>query len=183
LQIYQEREDDEVIDDLNGCRSGANTIRPGKHKTGGLFCVSTLTGFIVYCKEYVHRETPTEVAQDAVTAFTTLESNRNYFERMEALGFDNMCNLQRTVKAGITRNSLTRIQKYFWDVMKIRLFVDSFHLATHVCPLCDINHEDGTCIFDTKLKKFENIFDHKYQIKYRKNKKHKHTGVNDEVKF
>lgn len=130
----------------------------------------------------MHRETPTEITQDAVTAFTTLESHKNYFKRLEALGFDNMCNLQKTVHATAKRDGLTQIQKYFWNEMKHRSFVDSFHLKKHKCSLCDRTHEDGECIFDAKLPKYKHVFDHERQEQYKSKKNIKYTRVNDEVK-
>lgn len=186
LEIFREREDDEAIDELKGCRSGENTIRPKRNKTGGIFCISTLSGFIVDLKEYIHRETPTEITSDAVDAFTRTESAIAYFERMEALGFDNMCNLQNKVQNAGKNDLLTDKQAYFWTSMLYRLFVDSFHIFRHVCPLCSITHPSGLCCFDSKLKKFEKVFQHeqkKYKSQNLSKKKNGYTKINDEVKY
>ena len=113
-------------------------------------------------------------------AFTLLESHRRYFERMEALGFDNMCNLQKKIHVSGRNGLLTEKQAYFWHELLYRTFVDSFHIFKHKCPLCNIHHPDGLCCFDSNLKKFENIF--KHNQKYKEQKKMKYTKINDEVK-
>ena len=181
LEIYKEREDDETIDELEGCRSGQNTINPKRNRTGGIFCISTLSGFIIDIREYIHRETPTEITSDAVEAFTSLQSHRNYFERMEALGFDNMCNLQKKIHVSGRNDLLTPLQAYFWHQLKYRTFVDSFHISRHTCPLCHLNHPEGLCCLDSSLKKFQKIF--KHNEKYNEKKKMKYTKINDEVKY
>ena len=180
LEIYKEREDDDEIDDLDGCRSGQNTINPKRNRTGGIFCISTLSGLIVDLREYVHRETPTEITSDAVTAFTTLPSHQKYFERMEALGFDNMCNLQKKIHVSGKNDLLTQRQAYFWSTLLYRTFVDSFHTSKHICPLCNKTHPDGLCCFDSNLTKFKKIF--KNKEKYNEKKKIHYTKINDEVK-
>ena len=175
-----ERRYDSVIDELNGCRSGENTIRPFRNRTGGIFCISTLSGFIVRLNEYIHRETPTEVTQDAVKAFTLLPSHQKYFERLEALGYDNMCNLQATVHVAGERRTLNQLQQFFWCEMRFRSFVDSFHIKKHICRLCSLSHDEKICCLNSKLEKFKKIFQHEKSRNYKK--KEKYTKVNDEVK-
>ena len=147
-----------------------------------MFIISTCSGFIIYGTEYIHRETPTEVTIDAVKAFTTLQSNRNYFERLEALGYDNMCNLQATIHSNGRKGHFDSLQAFFWSELADRSFVDGFHLKTHDCELCDINHENGTCCFDTSLDKFKSIFPKEEFGNYMKSKRNTDTVVNDEVK-
>lgn len=183
LEIFQQRLHDDIIDDINACRSGANTIPPIKNKSGGLFIISTLTGFIIFSKEYNHREIPTEVAIDTVTAFTKNESNINYFERMEALGYDNMCGLLKTTFKALRDGRLSEIQQYFWNEMSVRCFVDSFHMQTHGCELCSEDHPKSAVCLKSSLSKFKDIFKHKQQDEINTNKKKtKHTLINDEVK-
>lgn len=112
-------------------------------------------------------------------AFTSIQSHRNYFERMEALGFDNMCNLQRKIHISGKNDLLSSLQAYFWDALLHRTFVDSFHISRHICPLCKKNHPEGLCCFDSSLKKFEKIF--KHNQKYKEKKKIAYTKINDEV--
>lgn len=179
--LQNERENDEAIDELEGCRSGANTIKPKRERTGGIFCISTLSGFIIYLKEYIHRETPTEVISDAVKAFSELGSNINYFERLEALGYDNMCNLQARIHNAGKNDEMNDKEAYFWSELYYRTFVDGFHMKTHKCELCDKDHEKGICCFDTTLPKFKEIMT-EYE-NYCKEKRMKYTKINDEVKF
>lgn len=101
---------------------------------------------------------------------------------MEALGFDNMCNLQKKVHVSGKNDLLTQLQAYFWNEMLYRTFVDSFHIAKHVCPLCDKNHPEGLCCFDSNLKKFQNIFKKNQNNKDKEKKKMAYTKINDEVK-
>ena len=147
-----------------------------------MFIISTCSGFIIYGTEYIHRETPTEVTISAVKAFTTLQSNMNYFERLEALGYDNMCSLQATIHANGRKGNFDSLQAYFWSQLADRTFVDRFHLETHTCELCDINHAKGTCCFDTSLPKFKYIFPKEEFTNYMKSKRRKDAVVNDEVK-
>ena len=83
VELQNERDDDELIDNLGGCRSGANTIKPQRDRSGGIFIISTLSGFILMLKEYIHRETSTEVIGDAAKAFSSCDSQINNFERMK----------------------------------------------------------------------------------------------------
>lgn len=55
-KLQDERDNDEAIDAMEGCRSGENTIQPDRSRTGGIFIISTLSGFIIKLKEYIHRE-------------------------------------------------------------------------------------------------------------------------------
>ena len=154
-----------------------------KNKSGGLFVISTLTGFIIYSKEYNHREIPKEVSIDVVDAFTNLNSSINYFERMEALGYDNMCGLLRTTYKALREGRLSEIQEYFWNEMGVRAFVDRFHLKTHGCELCSSNHEKSAVCLKSSLPKFEHIFKQKHKDEINTNNKEtKHTLINDEVK-
>ena len=179
--ILDERNNDEVIDELNGCRSGANTTRPLQHKTGGILCCSTASGFIVHLTENVHRETPTEVLIETVDAFTTKSSHIDYFERMEAIGYDNMCSLLSRIYSLGTKELLTKEQAYFWHEMRCRAFVDSFHISTHQCKLCK---QDSTyCTLHPKLPKFKNVLLYEANTNYRSKKREKNTRVNDEVKY
>ena len=182
MELERQRYSDDAIDELKGCRSGANTIQPKRDRTGGMFLISTCSGFIVFGKEYIHRETPTEVTTDAVKAFTTTDSCRNYFERLEALGYDNMCSLQRTIHVFGSKDALTPIQSYFWSEFRDRTFVDSFHLAKHICPLCNKSDDKGIHCFDSSLPKFESIFNEYNKFCKSKGKRMKYTKVNDEVK-
>ena len=150
--------------------------------TGGIFIISTLTGFIIDLKEYIHRETSTEVMMDAVRAFMSLPSHINYFERLEALGYDNMCNLQGTIHNTGKKGMLNDKEAFFWTEMLYRTFVDSFHIAKHICRLCSIKHPDGTCCFDATLPKFKKIFKKIHTEEYARNKVH-YTKINDEVKI
>ena len=175
------RDNDEAIDALEGCRSGANTIKPDRNRTGGIFIISTLSGFIIELKEYIHRETPTEVTSDAVNAFTLLQSHRNYFERLESIGYDNMCNLQKKIHKSGKNGELSEMEAFFWTELLYRTFVDSFHIAKHKCPLCDIKHEAGICCFNTKLPKFKDIFTEYVYNTYEKSKRFLFTKVKDEV--
>ena len=181
MELQNERDDDDVIDSLGGCRKGSNTIKPKRDRTGGLFIISTLSGFIVSLKEYIHRETSTEVLRDVPEAFISCPSHQKYFERMEALGYDNMCNLQNRIHNLGKQGCLSDTQAYVWSELRTCTFVDSFHLAKHTCPLCSTKHPDGNfCCFDTKLPKFKEIC--KNIENYQKNKKY-YTKINDEVKI
>lgn len=182
-ELQDERDNDEVIDNLHGCRSGVNTIKPERGKTGGIFIISTLSGFIIELKEYIHRETSTEVITDTPKAFTTLQSHINYFERLEALGYDNMCNLQTRVHNLGRQSNLSDLEAFFWDDLRSRTFVDRFHIAGHNCPLCSKDHEKCLCCFDISLPKFKEIFATKEFTKYMKSKTFKYCKINDEVKL
>ena len=148
-----------------------------------MFIVSTCSGFIIYGTEYIHRETPTEVTISAVKAFTAVESNKRYFERLEALGYDNMCNLMRKIHISGREGRLDSLQSFFWSELVNRVFVDGFHLSNHTCPLCDKTRQEGTCFLDTSLPKFDIIFPKQKFEKYMKSKNFKDTRVNDEVKL
>ena len=178
--ILNERNNDEVIDELDACRSGANTIKPTKHRTGGILCCSTGSGFIVHLTENVHRETPTEVLIETVDAFTTKPSHIDYLERMEAIGYDNMCGLLSRIYSLGTKKLLTPEQAYFWHEMKCRAFVDSFHISTHKCKLCQ--KDSNFCVLHPKLPKFKKVLLHENNTNYRSKKREKNTRVNDEVK-
>ena len=178
-EIQNERMNEEAIDNLEGCRSGQNTIKPKRNRSGGIFMITTLTGLIVELKEYIHAETPTEVIKDAVEAFSSSRSHINYFERLEALGYDNMCNLQKRIHSLGRKGHLTELQAYFWTELLHRTFVDSFHIAKHKCELCSVNHPKKTCCLDGNLTKFKEI-----RVNYDKKNKQKryYTKINDEVK-
>ena len=152
-----------------------------KNKSGGLFVISTLTGFIVYAKEYTHREIPKEVSMDVVEAFTKKDSNINYFERMEALGYDNMCSLLKTVYKSLRDGKLSELEEFFWNEMGVRAFVDNWHMKNHRCELCSKDHEYTAECLNSKLPKFKKIFRHDKQ--YKEKKKQRDTLINDEVMF
>ena len=179
--ILDERNNDDVIDKLDGCRSGANTIRPSQHRTGGILCCSTVSGFIVHLTENVHRETPTEVLIETVDAFTTKPSHIDYLERMEGIGYDNMCNLLSRIYSLGTKELLTHEQAYFWHEMRCRAFVDSFHISTHKCKLCQ--KDSNYCTLHPHLPKFQNVLMYESTKNYRSKKREKNTRVNDEVKY
>ena len=102
---------------------------------------------------------------------------------MEALGYDNMCSLLKTTYVALKEGRLSEIQEYFWNEMGVRAFVDSFHIKTHCCELCNKEHKKAAMCLNSSLPKFENIFkrngSHPINVDH---KKTKHTLINDEVK-
>lgn len=99
---------------------------------------------------------------------------------MEALGYDNMCNLQTRLHNLGKQGNLTNVQAFFWDQLRYRTFVDSFHIAKHKCKLCSIQHEEKICCFDANLTKFKEIFAKYIFDTYLKSKRY-YTKINDEV--
>ena len=168
--IVQERNDDIAIDSLKACRSGKNTIKPQQGRSGGICSWMTLSGFCIELKEYIHRETPTEIILDTVTALTKGPARIQYFQRMESLGYDSMCNLIKRVLKLARRGLLSKEVSHFWSQMLLRTFSDKFHVAKHVCPLCALS--SGNCLLNPALPKFKEVF-----------KTNEEAKINDEVKF
>ena len=179
--ILKEREDDDVIDKLESCRSGKNTIKPVGNRTGGILCISTCSGFIINLKEYAHRETCTEVCIDVVETFIGLgkQSHIDYFERMDSIGYDHMCGLCKRIISMGKQGLLTSDQIFFWTKMMAAAFSDGFHIQKHICELCHMKYTE-TVILNGECKKFDNIFRNPQYLKMEK-KKNTYTKVNDEI--
>ena len=167
-QIIEERQNDIVIDQLKGCRSGKNTVKPVKERSGGVCAWMTLSGFLIFIKEYIHRETSTEVILDTYEALTRCSARQQYYERLECLGYDAMCNLLGRLLNIANKGWLTPKQSEFWHHLLDRLYCDKFHVSNHKCKYCHIRSKK--CLLNPKLSKFKKTFPEDDQNK-----------INDEV--
>ena len=82
--IQGEQEDDSYFEELAGCRKGKNATRPKTGWTGGVCNFMTSSGFILFSKELVARETPTQVIFDTMEFFTSSSAAIQFYERAEA---------------------------------------------------------------------------------------------------
>lgn len=151
---------DILLDDISsntekGCRKESNIIPAASAQTKGINGWFTCSGFCIKLREEIYKETATQIVIETAKAFTCHSSIRKYFDRLTAIGYDMMCNVNSTFRSLFTNNLLNANENKFWLELQHRLFIDIWHICTHKNRLCQQNHQTG--IFHPKLDKFRNI--------------------------
>ena len=154
-ELLNELQIAEILDNSKGCRKKENIKTANKSISNGLNAFFTCTGFCIRLREELYSESQTKVILDAADAMTCNISALKYYERLEAFGYDFNCRLFYTLMNCFKYNQLTQTEQKFWWPILVRLFIDIFHISTHVDDLCK-NINNG--LFHPKLKKFKNIF-------------------------
>ena len=135
-----ECDNDEFYNNVKGCRSGSNAALPSAGMSGGVCSFMTLSGFMLAIQPNLYRETPTQVILDLFKCLTQNKATIKYFNIMEAMGWDMMCNILGRLLKLMSKELLSADMLKFWsDDILSRLFVDRFHIAKHVCELCSLH--------------------------------------------
>ena len=135
--INKEREDNEHIDRLAGCRKGGNIPIPWAIYTGGITNIMTCSGFILSMYENIDRETPTEICQQLYDCMTSSDDRIKYYCHMEGFGYDMVCNIYQTTNKLKKEQILDcNMTKFYSDEFMEIWFVDRLHVIKHTCNLC-----------------------------------------------
>ncbi len=144
--LEEERKNPDVWDKLNGCRKGRhvfedkyqhkNKAKPLHERTAGLLGYKSQNNFILYLEEELYRETPTGCIVATTTFLTSNAITIAYAERMTGWGWDMMCCLYPRMRTLITLSLLPPLQITLLITSLEYLYVDTFHVSTHVNKLC-----------------------------------------------
>ena len=156
--VSLETRNDVFINSTKGCRKASNMNIASAFKTHGLNALMTCSGFIIRLREEIVRETPTGCIIDIADAFTANDSIIQSANRIEALGYDMMCRMYYTLRRLLNEAKLSAKQERFWSGLLERLFVDIWHIHTHIDKLCKQDSDEA--IFHPKLAKYKNILHH-----------------------
>lgn len=147
---------DEILSNSGkGCRKESNIIPAASAQTKGVNGWFTCSGFCIKLREEIYKETATQIVIETAKAFTCHSSIRKYFDRLTAIGYDMMCNVNSTFRSLFKNNSLNESENKFWLQLQDRSFIDIWHISTHKNNLCQPDQKTG--IFHPKLKKFRNV--------------------------
>ena len=153
--LQMEINNNTLLNTIPGCRKAKNISWSNRRRTNGINGWMTCSGFIIRLREELIRETPTSVILDTADAFTCNPTITNYFNRLEAAGYDMVCRLYNTVNKLFEAGTLTIKQHNFWCYILDRIFIDIWHVATHTDKMCIKNVDTG--IFHPLLNKFKHI--------------------------
>lgn len=150
-----EEDNDEYISALGGCRKAENTPRANRKYTHGVIAWNTATGYVLYIRPILYRETTTFIIISFNNLFLYGKIFEEYFNRIHAVGFDVMCGIFLRLINLISLNLLEPNIIHAWSLIILRLFVDKFHINKHVRILCTLNEQSG--MFHPNLYKFTGI--------------------------
>lgn len=138
-----------------GCRKKQNMKTTTATSTHGLNALFTTTRFCIELREEVYTESPTKIIFSIAKALTRNQTGIKYYQRIEALGYDFMCNIYKTLRSLYSAKKLSERERKFWLPLMDRLFIDLFHVRNHKNPICIHNPDTG--ILNPKLDKFNSI--------------------------
>ena len=147
---------DDVADRSKGCRKQENIKASTTAKSNGLNSIMNCAGFCIRLREEVYRETQTKSLIDIPDALLNNNEAIEYYNRITAIGYDFMCRMWYTLQKSIKHtNALGNKETKFWSGLMNRLFIDRFHIKTHLDSLCSQDKTKG--IFHPDLPKFKII--------------------------
>ena len=138
-----------------GCRKKQNMKTTTATSTNGLNALFTTTQFCIELREELYTESPTKIIFSIAKALTRNQTGIKYYQRIEALGYDFMCNIYKTLRSLYSAKKLSERERKFWLPLMDRLFIDLFHVRNHKNPICI--HNPNTGILNPKLDKFNSI--------------------------
>ena len=149
----------ELIENVKGCRKKEYIKCAASKQTKGLNALFTCSGFCISLREEVYIESQTKVILDIPSVLTSSDVAIEYFNRIEAIGYDFMCKLWYSLKNYFRYEKLPDSVNKVWLSLLSRLFIDRFHITTHKDKACQ--EKGGTGFLHPSLPKFKNIFNDK----------------------
>ena len=157
--LSDEQENKEHIDDMDGCRSGENTIKTKTIRSGGTMATMLCSGFIMNISSFLRTEGPTEVLIRIVkTIIGSCHCNEFVCHIVTMLGYDMMCNMistllgQRLDDLFYEENKDVQLIHYIFINFGLnRLFIDKFHSKSHKLAACN-THEGVLNLHHPKFK-------------------------------
>eukprot|EP01084_Bolivina_argentea_P103285 185027_1 len=161
--LEEERNNPNAWDNLEGCRKGRHVFEdkyqhkpkaePLYERTAGLLGCKSQDNFILYLEEELYRETPTGCIIATTTFLTSNAITIAFAERINGWGWDMMCCLYPRIRTLILNDLLPPLQITLLISTLEYLYVDTFHVTTHVNKLC----QKIGGLFHPYLRKFKGI--------------------------
>ena len=156
--IEEEVKNEDAWDQLDGCRRGKHArleddseSQNKLERTGGIQAWKTQSNFIIYLEEVDHYETPTEVL---LSLLSLLKLNKQYSDRIMAIGYDMACTLLGRAQTLIKKKILTEYEISLLIKILHILFIDKWHVKGHKKPICN---QGKNGLLNPYLDKFKGI--------------------------
>lgn len=150
-----EENNDEYIDSIGACRKSENTIQALPGYTHGVIAWNNCVGYNLLIRPIIHRETTTLIIITFGYLFEYGSIYEHYYNRIHAVGWDVMCGIFLRLVNLMYLKLLDLQMVYAWSLLVLSLFIDKWHIRTHVRLICSLNIETG--LFHPELPKFKGI--------------------------